>query len=196
MRFIRAATAALFILSVFALPASADPGEYWLDVCHDTGADTIVYDNFSYELTCSSDPWVQGYGGTGVEAYVLVQVEVYNPQGEQVAEFNQGLRPTGANVQPESGQPSDWVGAEYDVVIVDLYDEGDICVSGFCNPDIPGVPVVIPRDAWVDTDRQRVEVKNDGHENWVLVDVCAYPFPGSPRSCNEPAVDSSLFGDG
>ena len=196
MRITMIIAAAMMAVAMLAGPAAADPGQYWLDACHDTGADTIVYDNFRYQLTCSSDPWVQGYGGSGVEVYVYVQVKVFNPQGEQIAQFNQGLRPTGANVAPETGTPSDWVGYDYDIVIVDLYDENDVCVDGFCNPDIPGVPVIVPRDAWVDTDRQLVTVKNDGHENWVLVDVCAHPVPGSPRSCDTPAVESDLLGDG
>ena len=192
---IKAVTAAILALGMLliAAPAQADPGEYWLDVCNDTGVDTFVYENFRYEVTCSSDPWVQGYNGTGVEAYALIQIRVYDPNGRQIAEFNDGLRATGASFAPGTNAPADWVGVKYDVVIVDVADGDEVCVSGFCNPDLPGVPVPLVRDAWVDSDEQILRIKRDGFENWVLVDVCAYPVPGSEGSCDGAPIDSDLL---
>lgn len=192
---LKAVTAAIlaFGMLLTGAPANADPGDYWLDVCNDTGVDTIIYEEFRYEVTCSSDPWVQGYNGTGIEAYALIQVRVYDPSGRQVAEFNDGLRATGASFAPGTNSPADWVGVDYDIVMVDAVDGDEVCVSGFCNPDLPGVPVVLVRDAWVDSDEQILRIKRDGHENWVLVDVCTYPVPTSSGGCEGEPIETDLL---
>lgn len=182
---------ALLAFGLLGASSEDDPAPYWLDACGDSGVSEFVYDNLSYEVSCSSDPWAQGYGGTGIEIWILVQVKVYNDDGEQIAEFNDGLRATGVSPEPGSSHPTTWVGYELDEIEVDPIDGGEICVSGFCNPDTPGIPVPVPTDVWVDTDEQLFHIKRDGHENWVLVDVCARPLQGG-GACEHDPVETDL----
>lgn len=189
--------ARLALLAVIVpLVVAASPGQYWLDVCHDVGhddigrVDEIVHDNTSYEVTCSADPWVQGYGGRGEVAWVYVEVVARDADGNEVARFDQApVRPTGAVLTSDRF----WAEAHYQVTFVEVLGECTVDPQGVCNPSV-AVPVIVPEGVSVDPSaRQTVRMYRDGYTSTLSIDLCALPgepicspAPGEPGGGGQP----------
>ena len=105
--------------------AAASPGRYWLDICHagvehpavgSVYVDEVVADNLHYDITCSVDAWVQGYGGSGEVAWLSIEAVARDENGDDVVRVEERVvRPTGARVV--------WDGANRTVIVTrDGYD--------------------------------------------------------------------------
>ena len=195
MRILKTAMAAIMFASVLATGgvASADQGDYWLDACHDTQADELIWQGLRLVVTCSADPYAQGYGGDGVEAWALIQVSIYNDRGEKVHEINDGLRPTGARFTPGLTDPTSWVGGDFEYTVVDPSNGENLCVTYACAPDTPPIIVPVPTDLYVDSDEQYVRTKRDGWQSWHQIEVCHRP---NGSNCGDPVSGDPIIPPG
>jgi hypothetical protein len=120
--------------------AGASPGRYWLDVCHaghpEYGfVDEVVDDTTGYGLTCSADPWVQGYGGRGVDGWLYGEVWVRDREGQRTGLDYRFVRPTGARVVPADELPP---GHPWQVVVSrDGYEYVRSVETAGSSPDAP-----------------------------------------------------------
>lgn len=163
-----------FALLALAVPAQADPGTYRYDICHDTGADRIVGDNFNFEVTCSADYSVAG--GDGVTVQALVEVVVTNPSGTPIVFQYMDTQPTGAAVSETGHGPTEWVDidGELQIQVIPGYEECELFnIAGFCNEEIDPVAVVVPTGAEVDTGEWTVDTYHGLGGGFVTVWVCA-----------------------